>query len=174
MSENSNTDIALLLQSLTQGLDALQKDVDTIKEDEVRRSATRSPSPTSEAETSRRQVPVMGQSPQMTTVLTTRWRSRKLARRQQELVPRENPGVGGRTALGPDHRDPALNHVRPEEGDTGRTPLRGAVRIKGKAVTWKNPAAGLIACPTPRARKWTIPEPSFLATQGLRISLIQN
>ena len=86
----------------------------------------------------------------------------------------ETPGVGGRTALSPDHRDPALNHVRPEEGDTGRTPLRGAVRIKGKAVTWKNPTAGLIACPTPRARKWTIPEPSFLATQWLRISLIQN
>ena len=63
MSENSNTDIASLLQGLTQRLDALQKDVDTIKENEARRSASRSPSPTSEAETSRRKETGNGAEP---------------------------------------------------------------------------------------------------------------
>ena len=48
MSE-SNTEVVTLLKSLSERFDALQKDVETLKEKEARRSASRSPTPEAES-----------------------------------------------------------------------------------------------------------------------------
>ena len=145
MSE-TNTEVVSLLKSLSDRFDSLQKDVDTLKEKEARRSA--SVSSDSEVEPSNDAAPTCEQP---------RSGSKRHGSRRSH------------TSRSPASRSRSRSRSSHRAGKGEAAPTSHDARSKGKRPRDVRPVAGPTGCRTMKTPQWTIPR-SSLATQRLRIS----